>query len=79
VSRFLPLLNKCHEPTRFEISEALQAGRCTPALGGEHIDVVDGGTLVATIDSHGVQAYVRDGVVTDAALTARLDAAMRAR
>jgi len=75
----LVLLNKGDAPTRFTISESLQPGRWTPALGGQAVQVQAGGTLQATVEAHGVQVFLLDAAVTQPQLQAQLDRAMSMR
>jgi cyclomaltodextrin glucanotransferase len=75
----LVLLNKGDQPASFTLSKLLQAGRWTPALGGEPIDVVDGGALRATVPAHGVQVFLLDAPIAQAALQAKLERAMAIR
>ena len=73
----LVLLNKGDAPARFEVSQMLEPGRWTPALGGEAVDVARGGSLAATVAAHDVQVYLLDGPVRGAELSARLRSQMR--
>jgi cyclomaltodextrin glucanotransferase len=68
----LVLLNKGDAATTFEVASMLEPGRWTPALGGEPVDVADGGTLRAGVPAHGAQVFLLDGPVTRADLSAAL-------
>lgn len=73
----LVLLNKGDAPARFEISERLQPGTWRAALGGDAIEVANGGMLAATVPAHGVEVYLLDAPITHAGLRAALDDSMR--
>jgi cyclomaltodextrin glucanotransferase len=76
----LVLLNKGDAPATFSVSQALQAGRWVPALGGAAIDVPRGQALQAQVGAHDVAVYVLDAPVEDTNLRVALDRAMsRAR
>ena len=72
----LVLLNKGEAPATFEIAEYLQAGGWRAAIGGDVVEVADGGTLSATVPAHGVEVYLLDAAVRRGDLKAKLDKAM---
>ncbi len=63
----LVLLNKSGAPARFRIDRLLQRGRWRAQVGGV-VEVGADGVLEATVPAHGVEVYVLDGAITDAAL-----------
>jgi glycosidase len=73
----LVLLNKGDAPARFEIGEHMQGGAWRAALDGGAVEVVEGGTLEATVPAHGVEVYLLDAPVTQPGLRAALDDAMQ--
>jgi hypothetical protein len=73
----LVLLNKGDAPARFEIREHLQPGQWRAPLGGETVEVADGGVITATVPAHGVEVYVLDAPITHPGLRAALDEAMK--
>ena len=76
----LVLLNKGATPQRFEVGQALQAGRWVPAFGGDAITVVRGGKLETQVAPHDVAVFLLDAPVTDATLKTLVDRGMaRAR
>lgn len=76
----LVLLNKGAAPQRFEVREALQAGRWVPAFGGAAITVAQGGALEAQVGPHDVAVFLLDAPVTDATLKTLVERGMaRAR
>ncbi|WP_199100084.1 alpha-amylase family glycosyl hydrolase [Dyella sp. ASV21] len=72
----LVLLNKGDAPAAFEVSQYVQAGRWTPALGGKALTVVEGGSLHSTVPAHDVQVYLLDANATRADLIEQLDRLM---
>lgn len=72
----LVLLNKGDAPADFVIADLLQAGAWRAAIGGGVVDVVDVGTLSASVPAHGVEVYLLDAAVTRGDLKAKLDHAM---
>ncbi len=56
----LVLLNKGAEAADFVIDQWLQAGQWYSGLDDSVIDVVDGGSLSASVPAHGVQVYLLD-------------------
>lgn len=72
----LVLLNKGDAPAHFSVREKLQAGQWRSALGNCTRDVASSGALEAEVPAHGVEVWVLDAPVRDAALAAALDAAM---
>lgn len=72
----LVLLNKGDAPTRFRVSDYLQAGRWQAALGGRSVRVRDGGALEATVPAHDVAVYLLDAPVARADLAAQLERLM---
>ncbi|MEO8998853.1 MAG: alpha-amylase family glycosyl hydrolase [Rhodanobacter sp.] len=75
----LVLLNKGDAAADFKISDFLQAGRWKPALGGNPIDVNEGGHLRANVGAHGVQIYLLDAAASRADLAAELTRLMNER
>jgi cyclomaltodextrin glucanotransferase len=75
----LVLLNKGDAPATFRIAEALQPGRWVPQLGGEPVEVADGGAIEATVSMHGAQVFLLDAPVTHPALRERAARLMGAR
>ena len=73
----LVLLNKGDAPAEFAVREMLQPGEWRNALDGTRFDVKTGGALRATVPAHGVQVFVLDAPVRDAALRAALDRAAK--
>ena len=73
----LVLLNKGDTPEAFAIDRMLQAGRWRSALDGNDIDVTAGGSLRSEVPAHGVQVYLLDAPVSEPALLAALDLAMK--
>jgi cyclomaltodextrin glucanotransferase len=73
----LVLLNKGDAPADFAVSDRLQPGRWRNALDGTHLRVKTGAALRATVPAHGVQVFVLDAPVRDAALRASLDRAAK--
>ena len=73
----LVLLNKGDAPADFRVTQWLEPGQWRGALGGARIDVAAGGALEATVPGHGVEVFLREGPVRDAALRDALGAAMR--
>lgn len=75
----LVLLNKGDQPASFNLSEKLQPGHWKPALGGNPIDVSDGGNLQTTVAPHDVQVYLLDAPATQPDLVAELTRLMYER
>jgi glycosidase len=75
----LVLLNKGDAPATFRIDEALQPGRWVPQLGGEPVDVAQGGQLEAEVGPHGAQVFLLDAPVALPALRERAARLMGAR
>jgi cyclomaltodextrin glucanotransferase len=75
----LVLLNKGDTAASFSIGEALQPGRWVPQLGGEPVDVADGGRIEASVPPHGAQVFLLDAPVTLPALRERAARAMAGR
>ncbi len=73
----LVLLNKGDAPEHFAIDTLMQAGLWRSALDGASQRVGEGGTLSADVAAHDVQVWVLDATVTEPALAAALDAAMK--
>jgi hypothetical protein len=73
----LVLLNKGDAPADFAVRERLQTGAWRSALDETRIDVKAGDALRATVPAHGVQVFVLDAQVRDAALRAALDRAAK--
>jgi len=73
----LVLLNKADKPTRFHVTGYLQPGHWQAALGGESIDVADGGALDASVGPHDVAVYLLDAPTTREDLVAALTRLMR--
>lgn len=71
----LVLLNKGPAATRFEVDRMLEAGTWRAQVSGATSRVRAGGSLVSEVPGHGVEVWLRDGPVADAALSAALDAA----
>lgn len=68
----LVLLNKGDAPAEFPVTEMLEPGRWTPALGGDAVDVAEGGSLRASVPAHGAQVFLLDAAVRRADLAAAL-------
>ncbi|MFY2762753.1 alpha-amylase family glycosyl hydrolase [Arenimonas sp. MALMAid1274] len=68
----LVLLNKGDAPTRFAVSDYLQAGTWRAALAGGDITVAAGGTLEAEVPAHGAEVFLLDAEVAEPRLAARL-------
>jgi hypothetical protein len=75
----LVLLNKGDAAVAFTVSEALQPGRWVPQLGGEPVDVAEGGRIEAKVPPHGAQVFLLDAPVTLPALRERAARAMAGR
>lgn len=75
----LVLLNKGDQSADFSISDRLQAGRWTAALGGSPIDVAAGDSLRTTVAAHDVQVYLLDAAVARPDLVAELARLMKER
>ena len=75
----LVLLNKGDKAADFDISDKLQSGHWQPALGGDAIDVADGGSLHTRVAAHDVQVYVLDAKAARADFVAELTRLMRER
>jgi hypothetical protein len=75
----LVLLNKGDAAAQFDVSDFLQAGRWTPALGGNGITVAEGGRLRTSVAAHDVQVYLLDAVAKRADLVAELTRLMQER
>ncbi|WP_027484999.1 alpha-amylase family glycosyl hydrolase [Rhodanobacter sp. OR87] len=75
----LVLLNKGDATASFDVSDYLQPGRWTPALGGTAIDVAEGGRLHASVPAHDVQVYLLDAAAKRADLVAELTRLMQER
>ncbi|HET9048188.1 MAG TPA: alpha-amylase family glycosyl hydrolase [Chiayiivirga sp.] len=73
----LVLLNKGDAPEHFAIDTLMQAGLWRSALDGASRRVGEGGTLSADVAAHDVQVWVLDAAVTEPALAAALEAAMK--
>jgi glycosidase len=73
----LVLLNKGDEAARFHVTKYLQPGRWRAALGGEAIEVAEGGALEAGVGPHDVAVYLLDAPATRGDLTAELGRLMR--
>jgi cyclomaltodextrin glucanotransferase len=73
----LVLLNKGNVPADFAVRDKLQPGAWRSALDEMRIDVKAGDALRATVPAHGVQVFVLDAPVRDAALRAALDRAAK--
>lgn len=74
----LVLLNKGDAAQDFAIRELLQPGTWRSAFGDGEQRVAAGGTLRAQVPAHGVQVWLLDAAVSDAALRLRLDRLMPA-
>ena len=68
----LVLLNKGDSAARFVFSELVQPGRWRPALGGGTVDLAPGQPFTAEVPANGVQVYLFEQPLTDAALRAAL-------
>jgi cyclomaltodextrin glucanotransferase len=75
----LVLLNKGDAPAKFEVTQWLQPGTWRAAIAGGDTRVRAGGALKATVPAHGVEVFLLDAPVTQAALRAQLDALMKVR
>lgn len=75
----LVLLNKGDAAAQFDVSDYLQPGHWTPALGGAAIDVAEGGGLHASVPAHDVQVYLLDATAKRADLVAELTRLMEER
>jgi cyclomaltodextrin glucanotransferase len=64
----LVLLNKGAKPADFRIDRLLQPGTWRAQVGGGEARVGGDGVLTATVPAHGVEVYVLDGAITQAAL-----------
>ena len=70
----LVLLNKGDRPMRFVVQKWLSKGRWSDAITGDIVDVSDESPVFEEIvGPHGVQIYLREGVVTDPGLIEELD------
>ncbi|MFC3550497.1 alpha-amylase family glycosyl hydrolase [Lysobacter cavernae] len=75
----LVLLNKGSQPAPFEVKHWLQPGQWRAAIGGGEVVVGERSTLTATVPAHGVEVYLLDAPVTQAALRRELGKAMRVK
>ncbi|MEO7067296.1 MAG: alpha-amylase family glycosyl hydrolase [Rhodanobacter sp.] len=75
----LVLLNKGDQPASFTITDKLQPGHWTAALGGAPADVPQGGSLHSTVPAHDVQVYLLDAKATRADLVNELTRLMNER
>nr|WP_266156713.1 alpha-amylase family glycosyl hydrolase [Dyella silvatica] len=73
----LVLLNKGDNAADFDVRDYLQAGRWQAALGGDHPNVAEGGSLHATVAAHDVQVYLLDAPASRADLVDELTRLMR--
>ena len=72
----LVLLNKGDAPTRFNITQMLQAGPWRSGFDNSVSDVAVGGAFDSEVAAHGVQVWLLDAPVSNPALVSALGAAM---
>lgn len=72
----LVLLNKGSEPLSFDVAEHMQPGEWVEQLTGEKRQISEGDSLNSVVDANGVQVWVRNGKLSDAAFEAELLSAM---
>ncbi len=72
----LVMLNKGQQPAEFSIRRDLQQGNWKSAITGKTVTVSKAGTLKASVPANGVEVFVRDGQIEDAALKEQLSALM---
>ena len=75
----LVLLNKGDKAAQMSVAPYLQAGKWTPALGGNAVKVGEGGALKAQVAAHDVQVYVLDAAVRRQDLAEQLALLMEER
>lgn len=75
----LVLLNKGDEAAMVSLDGPLQPGLWRSGLGGDAVEVSEGGSFNAEVPAHSVRVYLLDSALTQPALLAKLDQAMSHR